>query len=224
MDQRAQAEPRRFVLSRFVSEMPPLYLVTLAMVAGDIAGNAHLFVPAWFIASAALIAALMFLSARPVAGVALALIAIAAAGTVPVRQLIGAPIRAASLHRFADDSTVTLEGYLERAPERVERERDLVELHLRVERAGATITQLGPAAGIVRITTNVHLIFHVGDELRVVSRIRFPRNDGNPGEFDYRSWLLRQGIAATMFAEPKKRSPTPIVIIGHREFWFACAG
>ncbi len=221
MDQRAPAELRHFAPSRFVSELPPLYLVTLAMVAGDIAGNAHLFAPPWFIVSAALVAALMFLTARPAAGIAFALIGIVAAATLPVRQLIEGPIEAASLHRFPDDSTVTLEGYLERAPQRVERERDLVELYLRVERAGATIMQVGPATGIVRITTNVDLIFHVGDELRVSSRIRFPRNEGNPGKFDYRSWLLRQGIAATMFAEPTKRSPTPIVIIGRREFWFA---
>jgi competence protein ComEC len=191
------------------------------MAAGDGAGNARVFAPWWLTAAVALAATLLFLSRRQAIGMTLALIAIAAAATLPVQQLIERPLSKISVSRFADGSTVALEGYLERAPERVERERALIELYLRVERAGAIATQMTPAADLVRITASIDRPFQVGDELRVSGRIRFPRNNGNPGEFDYRDWLLRQGIAATMFVEPKKGLPAPIVMIGHRDFWFA---
>lgn len=208
-------------LVRSFSEAPALYLVTLAVVIGDSAGNAFLFAPLWLAGLVAMIALILFLTGRPALGIAIALVAIAAAATAPVRDLIEPSRAPASLSRFSDGSQVILEGYLERAPERVERERELSELYLRVERAGAATGPLAAAQGLVRVTTSINLHVRAGDDLRVNSRLRFPRNNGNPGEFDYRDWLLRQGIVATMFAEPKKRLPTPIRIIGHRGFWWA---
>ncbi|HXZ88132.1 MAG TPA: DNA internalization-related competence protein ComEC/Rec2, partial [Candidatus Binataceae bacterium] len=57
-----------------------------------------------------------------------------------------------------------------------------------------------------------------GDKIRITARIRFPRDDGNPGQFDYRAWLLRQGIAATMFVgPPKAKLPPAISVIAHRD-------
>jgi hypothetical protein len=55
--------------------------------------------------------------------------------------------------------------------------------------------------GVVRVTLRGEEHFKIGDEIRMTSRIRFPRNDGDQGEFDYRGWLLRNGIAATTFAD-----------------------
>jgi len=75
---------------------------------------------------------------------------------------------------------------------------------VRVKRAGANAAALEPATGVVRVTILDEAHFTVGDEVRVSSRIRFPRNDGDQGEFDYRGWLLRNRITATMFADYAK--------------------
>ena len=161
----------------------------------------------------------MFLAGRATLGVAIALAAIAAAATVPVHRLLEPPSAPASLTRFADDSTLTLEGEIARAPEHAEGDRTY--LYIRAERAGIGAI-LEPARGLVRVTVLATDRFHLGDEIRITSRIRFPRNDGNPGEFDYRAWLLREGIAATMFADTAKRT-TVIEIIGHRAIFPASA-
>lgn len=76
-----------------------------------------------------------------------------------------------------------------------------------------------PVEGLIRVTLRGEEHFTIGDEIRMTSRIRFPRNDGDQGEFDYRGWLLRNGIAATMFAdESKPGAPPAIAVIGHREY------
>ena len=36
--------------------------------------------------------------------------------------------------------------------------------------------------------------------VRFQGRIRFPRNFGDPGEFDYEAFMRREGIEATMLA------------------------
>ncbi|MGH7841449.1 MAG: DNA internalization-related competence protein ComEC/Rec2 [Candidatus Binataceae bacterium] len=190
--------------------------MTAAIVLGDAAGNLQIFASRWFALMIALIAAVAFVARRRAAGLALALVAIAAAATIAVRPVLEPPTGPLTLSQFADDTTITVEGYLRRTPERVESERLLQRLDLRVERAAGDSLSLAASSGTIRITAPDDTVFHVGDELRVTSRIRFPRNDGNPGEFDYRGWLLRQGLAATMFAEPRRRDPEPIKFIGHR--------
>lgn len=188
------------------------------MVIGDGAGNCRIFAPLRMAALLAGVAALLMLLGKRGAGTAIALIALSMAATVPVHRLLNPPPSATSLTRFPDDGMVTLEGYLVRAPERVEGERDQLYLYLKAERAGVLDGSMGPAQGMIRITIANDFHFLIGDELRVTSRLRFPRIDGNPGEFDYRSWLMRQGIMATMFVAPTKRIPQPYKLIGHRYF------
>ncbi len=162
-------------------------------------------------------------------GIGLAFIAIAAAATVPVTDLLQPAQGPDTLSRFTDRSKVTIEGTLVREPERAEGGRSY--LQVRVERAGAIATAatslteradraaLRPVEGMVRVTCRGDQHFTIGDEIRMTSRIRFPRNDGDEGEFDYRGWQLRNGIAATMFAdEPKPGVPPAITVIGHREY------
>jgi competence protein ComEC len=161
--------------------------------------------------------AVAFLAARPNFGITVAFVAIAAAATIPVRSLIAPMHGPATLYRFADDAAVTVEGLIVREPEHVADGRSY--LYVRAERAGTDAAALLPLAGVVRVTTRRDEHFTIGDEVRVTARLRFPRNDGDPGEFDYRGWLLRDRIAATMFADyAKKGAPPPIVVIGHRDF------
>jgi competence protein ComEC len=187
------------------------------LVTGDALGNAGLYVPIGFAIALALAAAAAFLAARPQIGIAIAFVAIAAAATIPVRNLIAPMHGPATLYRFADDAAVTVEGLIVREPERLEDGRSY--LYVRIERAGADAATLLPVAGAVRVTIRGDERFTIGDEVRVTSRIRFPRNDGDPGEFDYRGWLLRDRLAATMFADyARKGAPPAIVVIGHRDF------
>jgi competence protein ComEC len=200
-----------------LANLPPLYIATIALVVGDALGNAGLYVPIGVAIALTLAAAAAFFAARPKLGIVVAFVAIAAAATIPVHNLL-APMRGpATLYRFSDDAAVTLEVLIVREPERVGDERTY--LYVRVERAGVDAAALAPAVGVVRVAIGGDEHFTIGDEVRVTSRIRFPRNDGDPGEFDYGGWLLRDRIAATMFADyAKAGAPPPIRVIGHREF------
>ncbi|MFZ0888125.1 MAG: DNA internalization-related competence protein ComEC/Rec2, partial [Candidatus Binataceae bacterium] len=62
------------------------------------------------------------------------------------------------------------------------------------------------AAGVVRVTDLEPGLFKLGDQVRVAARIRFPRNYGNPGEFDYQAFQARNGIAATMVVGRGRRA------------------
>ncbi len=203
--------------ARWLTDFPPLYIVTIALVGGDALGNAGFYLPLEIAIALAFVAAAAFLAARPEIGIAVAFLAIASAATAPVHNLLAPARGPATLYRFGDTSRVTIDGLLVREPERVEGGRTY--LYVRVERAGADPAALTPAAGVVRVTIRGDEHFSIGDEVRVISRLRFPRNDGDPGEFDYRGWLLRNRIAATMFADHAKAgAPAPIAIIGHRNF------
>ena len=60
--------------------------------------------------------------------------------------------------------------------------------------------------------------FRVGDEIRLTAPIRFPRNYGNPGEFDYTGFMAREGIDATMTAREGTPASTLELIAHHRQF------
>lgn len=198
-------------------DFPPLYISTIALVAGDALGNAGFSVPIGLAIALALAAAAAFLASRPAIGIAIAFAAITAAATIRVHRLLTPLGGPATLYRFADDAPVTIDGLIVREPEAVEGGRTY--LYVRVERAGENAATLAHAVGIVRVTIRSEEHLTVGDEVRVTSRIRFPRNDGDQGEFDYRGWLLRNRITATLFADyAKKGAPPPIVVIAHREF------
>ncbi|HUN56697.1 MAG TPA: DNA internalization-related competence protein ComEC/Rec2 [Candidatus Binataceae bacterium] len=196
-------------------------------MAGDLLGNYHCFIPLGVAFALAIAAALLFGAARPLIATAVALAAIAANATVPVHALLAPPQDASTLYRFDDAAIITLEGWLIREPERAANQRT----YLYVEADRASLAQLAnssegasplePVHGTARVTVVSGPHFLVGDEVRVTGALRFPRNDGDPGEFDYRGWTLRQGIVAEVYAEPRKHESTPVVIIGHRTAFLA---
>ena len=98
---------------------------------------------------------------------------------------------------FLQQREVEVVGTVARPPERRE---DRVFYVLRVEEvdrrrvAGTLLLQLGP----VREGTGTGTRFSFGDRLRTRGTLRQPRDAGNPGEFDYRAYLARQGVGATL--------------------------
>ncbi len=194
-----------------VDEFPPIYVAALAILAGDALGNFHVFFDLRLAVLLAVFATILFCVARPMAGLIAAFLAIAAAATVPVYHLLAPDLSPAGLHRFADDSTITLEGTIARAPERAGAGR----VYLFVDAVRGADTNLAPLSGSVRITVLEPEHLRIGDRVRATARIRLPRNDGNPGEFDYRAYLYREGVAATMFVGNQSRSAS-IAVTGHR--------
>ena len=208
------ARPSPLSWAKRVAATPPLYSVTAAMIAGDAAGNLGLELPLWIAAALAIAAAVLMTARRTATGLIVALIAIAAAATIPSWRLLNPAIGPASLARFPDGAMITIVGRVAREPRHVGGDRAY--LFVATGQAGAAGEVLGASRGLVRVTILGDAErFRLGDEIRATGRIRFPRNDGNPGEFDYRAWLMRQGIAATMFAGAAKTgAPAPIQLLG----------
>src|SRR5579864_2049494 len=196
-----------------VDEFPPIYVASLATLAGDALGNFHVFLDLRLAVLLGAVATILFCASRPIAGLVTAFLSIAAAATVPVHHLLAPDLGPAGLHRFADDSTITLEGTITRAPEHAGAGRTY--LFVNAERGGLTGTDVAPVSGLVRVTVLDPEKFRIGDRLRATGRIRFPRNDGNPGEFDYLAYLYREGVTATMFVGNQSRSAS-IAVTGHR--------
>ena len=94
--------------------------------------------------------------------------------------------------------------------------RDVIRLYLRVERAGVPDGALAAATGTIRVTVVDPAHYRIGDRLRIDSHIRFPRNYGNPGEFDYEGYMARERVAATAVVS----HPEQIQRIGYRPPWF----
>ena len=215
----------------WAASVPPLYTVTAAIVAGDALGNifvnffggAAYLIPFWIAVGLLVSAAIIFFNARPLTATLLALAAIVAGAAIAAGRPLTPARGPGSLYRFADGDLVTAEGWLIREPEHAPNQRTY--LYLAAVRAGlaqpADKAAPGPALdaveGTLRATIATGPHFLVGDKVRVTGSLRFPRNDGDPGEFDYRGWVLRQGIVADLYAEPRKhQSAPPVMIIGHR--------
>jgi competence protein ComEC len=192
--------------------VPPVYAVAVAILAGDGLGNFRVFMPGWIAFAAALGAVAAYLCSRRTAGYALALIALIVASNQPVRNLLVPPPGSESIRSFAGDPHVTIEGFVIREPEHI---RDLTRVYVRVTRAGASARALVPATGTVRMAVLVPIALRLGDVLRATSRLRIPRNNGNPGEFDYAAFMARDGVAATMTVGAYSRRGARLAVIGY---------
>lgn len=197
-------------------KFPPIYAVAIAIVAGDGLGTFHVFFPLWIAAIASLGALAFFLSRRADAGIATALLAIALASTVPVRRMLTPAEGPSSLRRFAAGTLLTVTGRLAREPERFP---DKTRIYVSVSETETRDKTAFPSSGLMRVTVLDREPFRFGDEVRFTGRIRFPRNFGDPGEFDYEAFMARQGIGATALAlRPAGGAPSVKILGRHRSF------
>ncbi len=192
---------------------PPIYAVALAIIAGDALGNFHVVISLWLAVPVAVVALGAMLAGRTTFGLAAAYLAIAIAATATVAHILDPPLRPDSIATLGDSSPVTIEGRLFRE---TEREAYGERLYVAVARAAEKAGTLRPMHGIVRVAVLGGGNFRLGDEIRLSARIHFPRNYGNPREFDYAGQMAREGIDATMTA-PNNSLGTPMFqVIGYR--------
>lgn len=196
----------------FLLDIAPIYLVAIAILCGDALGVSCRAVPLWIAASLAALAAALFMRRAAPWAMAAALIALAAAASIPARRAVAPSPGPLSIRNFADGAALTLAGRIERPPRRFpDREYVFVD----VERAGAAGAAMRPARGTLRVTmVGARAGVRVGDEVRLSGALRFARDFGDAGEFDYAGYLARQGIAATMVLYPLKGAR--LEVIGYR--------
>jgi competence protein ComEC len=199
-----------------VERIAPIYAVAIAVVAGDALGNFHLAIPLPFALAFAAVALGAFMSARPILGLVIAYVAIACVATAAVANLLAPPRPAHSIATMAEGSRVTIEGRVYRESEH---EAYGDRIYAAVERAAGESVPLSTSSGTVRIAVIGGGVFKLGDEIHLTARIHFPRNYGNPGEFDYVALMARDGVDATMTAPKKSLGSATFQIIGHRSLF-----
>jgi competence protein ComEC len=178
----------------------PIYIVAFAIVAGDALGNLNHAPPLWTAVALASAAMLSMLASRHRLAILFAALALSAAAAAPVDRLLHPPPDRASVRRYSDGSTLTVEGRLAREIEQV---GDRYRLFVQLEWTHAPGGRPERATALIQLMSLYPPDCHIGDRLRVTAKLRFPRNNGNPGEFDYASFMARSGIAATMFVPAK---------------------
>ncbi len=200
---------------------PPIYLVALAIVFGDASARQYrlLHDALWVAASLAVAALFLFLSRTPGVAMAMAAIAITAATTGPAHELMTPTLEKGSVRALSEGSMFTVEGRLMSESERFPGK---LRLQIDVNSIAQEGDVAGPSHGVIRLTTLHPGAFRVGDRVRFEGRIRFPRNFGDPGEFDYEAFMRREGIDATMLAT-KGNQRSEVVVLEHHAMFPATA-
>lgn len=188
----------------FLGRQPLLY-AALAFAAGTLAsGRLPLGPASWIVIAVALAAGALVLHARRHLAAGIALLALLGVGAAASQLSRAAPPRAPGLERFLERKDITVVAHVTDDPtsrpalfggtrEVVDVEtEEVAEGDFRVPlRAGLRLSiyarengEDGPPA------------LAYGQRLRFAGKLRPPRNFNNPGAFDYRGYLRRNGIDA----------------------------
>ena len=185
----------------------PLFIPLLGAVAGlSLAGIGAVTVPAWGVAALlALTFGAIFTPARHLFTTLLFLSAFAWGGAA-LSPLLTAPPTPGTPAWYADDRDVTLEGVVDRRPERTAAGSRLPVRAERLWRDGREFPVSGRVLVYLREGSTPCV---TGDRVRFVATLRLPRNFGLPGEPDYVRSLALKGIAVTAHL----RDPGELVLI-----------
>ncbi|MBO8128982.1 MAG: DNA internalization-related competence protein ComEC/Rec2 [Peptococcaceae bacterium] len=99
-----------------------------------------------------------------------------------------------------DGRSVTVRGIVVREPD-LRKDKVLYVLDVDYARAGSE-TLSRPGYLLVRMP-EVNTVYQYGDIIRVQGKLTVPRRPGNPGDFDYRAYLQRNGISVILYARPQ---------------------
>jgi competence protein ComEC len=193
-------------------EVAPIYLVAIAILAGDAFGASLFAIPLWLAVMLALAAAALYLRRAARGATVVAMLAIATAMSTPARQAVAPRFVSQSIRNYPDGATLTLMGRINRA---LQQYPDRAYVFVGVDRVATAGSVPRAASGTVRLTVvGTAASLRVGDEVRIAGALRFARNFGDPGEFDYAAYLAREGIAATMVLNANGRAR--LAVIAHR--------
>jgi competence protein ComEC len=201
-----------------LSTQQPLLYAAIAFAAGILFAARMSHPASWWIAAALVLifSAGLFLKRRQTMVLACGLLALSALGALTF-QVRERPGTSAEVVQLSDGSEVVITGHVVRdgiirsGKLGTNPARQSVDLQTEaISRDGKTIAvQAGvrlnlyyaaekdddlEAEGTREPTTPKQ--FTYGERLRVVTKLRQPRNFGNPGAFDYRQYLANQGIVA----------------------------
>lgn len=165
----------------------PLTGLVIAYAAGIWVGSLADWPVAWALAaSAGLLALFLFWRRVPVL-----LMAVGCAGLLSYRETISLSSPQDISRLIQRDRGAWLRGVIVSPPEEITTNRWSFRLRLAAARRDG---DWEPASGTVWMGT-LEPSLRYGDEIECAAVLRAPETARNPGEFDWRDWLARQGIA-----------------------------
>ncbi len=216
---------------RFPWSRQPLFLAAAAFAAGILLGDHAWRPPMWWLGAAVVCAAAaaLLLGRRLRLACGLALVALLCLGALSTAAPPAADPGAEAIAPFADGREVTVtahvtrDGILRENPRGARQSLDLETESLSFEgastpvRAGIRLT-IYPAPDDEKADDDavddaaapeppVSPVYLYGQRLRFSTRLRQPRNFGNPGALDYARVLAQQGIAASASARADRVEP-----------------
>jgi competence protein ComEC len=155
-----------------------------------------------------------------VRGAALGLALFAAAfGHQQVDQMLRPRLPSDHVSRLAGQTVHARGRIVDRPSRRPQRTRFTVEVQS-IRRGGVWQTARGRVQVTIRNATHV---WTRGEEIEAAFRLRQPRNFGNPGEFDYESFLARRQVHVMGYASTDRawtsRFPPPPGVLSSIETW-----
>lgn len=218
---------RRKYGGRFPWSRQPLFLAATAYAAGILLGGPVWRPPMWWLIATLVCAtaSALLLGRRLRIATGLALAALFFLGALSTAAPPSAHPGAEAIAPFADGREVTVtahvvrDGILRENPRGARQSLDLESESVSFEgvptalRAGIRLT-IYPApeddydsADDAAPEPSVSPVYLYGQRLRFPTRLRLPRNYGNPGALDYRAVLAQQGIAAQASARADRVEP-----------------
>jgi len=213
---------------RFPWNRQPLFLAAAAYAAGILLGGHQWRPPMWWLVTAVVCAAAaaLLLGRRLRLACGLAIAALVFLGALSTAAPPSADPGADAIAPFADGREVTVtahvvrDGILRENPRGARQSLDLESESVSFEdastpvRAGIRLT-IYPAPeydddaddAAAPPAHPVYPVYLYGQRLRFTTRLRQPRNFGNPGALDYRAVLAKQGIAAHASARADRVEP-----------------
>jgi competence protein ComEC len=229
------APPPRFPWSR-----QPLFLAAVAFAAGILLGGQEWRPPAWWLVEAVVCAAAaaLLLGRRLRIACGLAIAALLFLGALSTAAPPSADPGANEIAPFADGREVTVtahvirDGILRQNPRGARQSLDVETESVASEgvstavRAGIRMTiypapddEAGDDDAAQEAAAAEPPVYLYGQRLRFSTRLRTPRNFGNPGALDYRAVLARQGIAANASARADRVEPLSGFAGSRAELW-----
>ena len=222
---------------QFKPTRQPMLWAALAYSAGIIAGT-HFSRPAssWIVATAALLAAaLYFLTRREWLATILALATFFLTGAFHIQLRSSSTVRDSSLNPFAYGPPVQITAHVmrdgrlrEASPNELTQSLDIQTEQIVTQNGTRIPVHSGVRLSIYRAIEDSRpnppvplpmRLFHYGERLRLAVKLKLPRNFGNPGAFDYETYLAENGIAAVASAKADEVDILPGFTGNRFELW-----